>query len=182
MIDYPRRNAGRDEQQVRQRVHQPRGRGDEPRGRESEEDRQRGVSRPAHDEVAKQVLHPPTGMLLVAPGVLGERRPHEGDTDGMEDGEAGEGEQRGVDGRRQERADLGGQRGQRGHRAGNGDNCDMNILNYPTQSLTSRRRLHFFFPHAISINTIHNLITLFTPYQPEKSPNPPAFFFFFSTP
>lgn len=136
----------------------------------------------AHDEVAKQVLHPPTGMLLVAPGVLGERRPHEGDTDGMEDGEAGEGEQRGVDRRRQERADLGSQRGQRGHQAGNGDNCDMNILNYPTQSLTSRRRLHFFFPHAISINTIHNLITLFTPYQPEKSPNPPAFFFFFSTP
>lgn len=142
----------------------------------------RGDTLTAHDEVAKQVLHPPTGMLLVAPGVLGERRPHEGDTDGMEDGEAGEGEQRGVDGRRQERADLGSQRGQRGHRAGNGDNCDINILNYPTQSLTSRRRLHFFFPHAISINTIHNLITLFTPYQPEKSPNPPAFFFFFSTP
>lgn len=62
----------------------------------------RGDTLTAHDEVAKQVLHPPTGMLLVAPGVLGERRPHEGDTDGMEDGEAGEGEQRGVDGRRHE--------------------------------------------------------------------------------
>lgn len=128
MIDCPRTDAGRDEQQVHQRVHQPRGRGDEPQGREGEEDRQRGVSRPcvavsfcfsalllllllllllwllpgdtltAHDEVAKQVLHPPAGMLLVAPGVLGERRPHEGDTDGMEDGEAGRGNSTGWTG------------------------------------------------------------------------------------
>lgn len=170
MIDCPRTDAGRDEQQVHQRVHQPRGRGDEPQGREGEEDRQRGVSRPcvavsfcfsalllllllllllwllpgdtltAHDEVAKQVLHPPAGMLLVAPGVLGERRPHEGDTDGMEDGEAGEGEQHGVDGRRQERADLGSQRGQRGHRAGNSDNCDKSDKNERTFLITRHNR------------------------------------------
>lgn len=120
MVDDVRCYAGGDEQQVDGGVDEPRGGGDEPGGGEGEEEgdgcvscpcavsvRARGGGHTGEDEVAKGILQRAWPLLGASEG-----GPKDAHADGVDDGEAGEGERR-VQGGGQQRADLRSEGGER---------------------------------------------------------------------